>query len=72
MKINKFRIEREKLTDFDPNLTDLLTNLLSDNPEYRYNIQQIKVFFIKINFFRIISGWLWMMSFPYQIWMKKP
>ena len=38
-----FRIERENLYDLDPNLIDLLTVLLSNQPEERYTIQQIKV-----------------------------
>jgi len=38
-----FRIERENINDLDPNLVDLLTSLLSDIPENRYNLQQIKV-----------------------------
>ncbi len=41
--LSSISIEREDISDLDPNLIDLLTSLLSDVPENRYNIQQIKV-----------------------------
>jgi len=55
----QIRIETENLCDLDHNLIDLLTNLLSENPENRYNIIQIKVINMKeFIICRIIDGLL--------------
>jgi hypothetical protein len=61
------RIERENISDLDPNLVDLLTSLLSELPENRYNLQQIKVnqtiLFLIYFYFRLKSGLLLMENF---------